>query len=136
MATTPRAAPEEARPTDLAAMQAAGLAPVPFKRTTPADVPGCEGFTNSVSRRSPGLCYRCASFGHNGSSWIAPALTLKAGEASCPNWSPLISADQIAATDDMAGLHGACTVRSKADAGQSAERGGEVAASTRAGEGG
>lgn len=88
-----------------AAVAAAGLAPVPYTRTTPADVAGCEGFTNSVSRRSPGLCYRCERFGHAGRSYIAPALTLKNGEASCPNWRPLLSAAQVAAVDEQAGLH-------------------------------
>lgn len=90
-----------------AAVAAAGLSPVPYTRTTPADVAGCEGFTNSISRRAPGLCYRCERFGHAGSSYIAPALTLKNGAASCPNYRPLLGADQVAAVDETAGLHAA-----------------------------
>ena len=88
-----------------AAVAAAGLSPVPYTRTTPADVAGCEGFTNSISRRAPGLCYRCERFGHAGSSYIAPALLLKSGAASCPNYRPLLGADQVAAVDETAGLH-------------------------------
>lgn len=83
-----------------AAVAAAGLAQVPFTRATPADVAGCEGFTNSVSNRTPGLCHRCERYCHIGNSYIEPALQLNNGAPSCDNWRPLLSADQIAAVDE------------------------------------
>lgn len=86
------------------AMAAAGLAPVPFTRTTPADVAGCEGFT-MLNGRVPGLCHRCERYGHSSRSYVTPALQLNNGAASCDNWRPLLSADQIAAVDETQGTH-------------------------------
>lgn len=113
------------------AMAAAGLAPVPFTRTTSADVAGCEGFTR-LNGRVPGLCHRCERYGHNSRSYVTPALELDNGAASCDDWRPLLSPDQIAAVDGM-GAH-AGTVRAAAEGGKSADRGGVCSDSTRAGE--
>ena len=122
-----------------AAVSAAGLAPVPFSRTTSADVAGCEGFT-MLNGRVPGLCHRCERYGHNSRSYVTPALLLNNGTASCDNWRPLLSADQIAAVDETMGHVG--TVRAIQPAQVSQEVGGcdsvhaiSGGVSSRAGEG-
>lgn len=89
-----------------AAVAAAGLTPVPYMRTTPADVAGCEGRISSTTNRTIGLCHRCERFGHNGNRWTEPAAFLDGNRAwDCPNHRPLLSADQVAAVDEQAGLH-------------------------------
>ena len=113
---------------------------IPFPRAVAADVAGCEGHdlkpVRSIIRQPLPYCsLTCLRYGHNGSSFIEPAVTFTDGVPHCPHHRELLSADQIAAVGETAGLHGACTVRPNADAGQSAERGGGVPASTRAGEG-
>ncbi len=75
---------------------------IPFPRVVAADVAGCEGFT-MLNGRVPGLCHRCERYGHNSRSYVTPALLLNNGTASCDNWRPLLSADQIATVDETMG---------------------------------
>jgi len=111
-----------------AAMAAAGLAPVPFTRTAPADVAGCEGYTSRIANRVAPLCHTCERYGHNSRSYVAPALVIASGQASCENFRPLLSADQVAAMDEMAGH--VRTVRPATDSAPCLTVGGGVSATT------
>lgn len=115
-----------------AAVSAAGLAPVPFSRTTSADVAGCEGFT-MLNGRVPGLCHRCERYGHNSRSYVTPALLLNNGTASCDNWRPLLSADQIAAVDETMAAGHAPHLAPSSGRGTSLHLGAGVSATTRKG---
>ena len=80
---------------------------IPFPRVIPADIAGCEGHEVSVVTRKPmPYCViTCERYGHAGSSHLEPAVTFIDGTPHCPHHRPLLSADQIAAVDEQAGLH-------------------------------
>ena len=130
MAATPPSAPG-----DIPAHHLERQRPAPIAAS---DSEACHGHYR-INRQPLGLCINCGRFSNGTPPTMEPAAALGADGWDCPNrrsLGALIDAETVDAVDETAGLHGACTVRSKADAGQSAERGGEVANSTRAGEGG
>jgi len=114
---------------------------IPFPRVVAADVAGCEGHdlkpVRSIIRQPLPYCsLTCLRYGHNGSSFIEPAVTFTNGVPHCPHHRELLSADQIAAVDETMGAavhapHGPAAPDSR----QACGIGGEVADSTRAGEG-
>lgn len=110
---------------------------IPFPRTVAADVAGCEGHdlkpVRSIIRQPLPYCsLTCLRYGHNGSSFIEPAVTFTDGVPHCPHHRELLSADQIAAVDETAGHVG--TVRAIQPAQVSQEVGGCDSVHTSSGE--
>ena len=111
---------------------------IPFPRVVAADVAGCEGHdlkpVRSLIRQPLPYCsLTCLRYGHNGSSFIEPAVTFTNGVPHCPHHRELLSADQVAAVDET--MNHAPQSATQPGHPQSEGRGGEVPASTRAGEG-
>ena len=95
-----------------AAMADKGLAPIPIRsHPMPSDVAACGGTYHERRQTTVGLCYGCARYGHHARVHIAPAAFNDGSKWDCPNFLPLVSADQVAAVDETAGMghatHGA-----------------------------
>ena len=111
---------------------------IPFPRVVAADVAGCEGHdlkpVRSIIRQPLPYCsLTCLRYGHNGSSFIEPAVTFTNGVPNCPHHRELLSADQIAAVDETMTAGHAPHLAPSSGSGTSIHLGAGVSATTRKG---